>query len=143
SAAVTGSRRESPTGCQGRRCGAIAGESERSATGLVAGGRIALDQFGRVEVVLPVAWLVPLVEKVGIKRHKQSLARLIVLQTKHVFRLVLHFTAAMAMLDPDTIVENHHLPERVVVVELQRNFLAAFASLVQQGNAGGNLLLKG
>ncbi|MNE59552.1 hypothetical protein D3C80_1546520 [compost metagenome] len=49
----------------------------------------------------------------------------------------------MAMLDPGKVVEDDNLPERVVVVELQRNFLSTSAALVQERNAGGKFLLKG
>src|SRR2546422_5257785 len=60
--------------------------------GLVPGG-VAVHQLVAVEVVLGVAALVPALQEVGVERHEQAAARIVVLQREHVFRLLVELAA--------------------------------------------------
>src|SRR5205807_87202 len=96
--------------------------AQRRTPGLVAGG-VAVHELVALEVVLGVAGLVPALKEVGVERDEQASARIAMLQRKHVLRLLVELAAAVAVLHPDVVAEDDDLPERLLVVELQRDFL--------------------
>src|SRR2546427_1977470 len=109
--------------------------------GLVPGG-VAVHQLAAVEVVLGVAVLVPALEEVSVERDEQAAARIVVLQREHVLRLLVELAAVVAVLHPDVVPENDDLPERLLVVELERDLLAELAQLCQVPDAGLNLAVE-
>src|SRR5256885_14791398 len=74
--------------------------AQRRTPGLVPGG-VAVHQLAAVEVVLGVAALVPALQEVGVERHEQAAARIVVLQREHVLRLLVELAAVVAVLHPD------------------------------------------
>src|SRR5205807_858683 len=91
--------------------------AQRRTPGLVAGG-VAVHQLVALEVVLGVAALVPALEEVRVEGNEQAPARIVMLQRKHVLRLLVELAAMVAVLHPYVVAEDDDLPERLLVVEL-------------------------
>ena len=125
----------------GRNSIAVDRHAEGGAPAFVS-GLIAIDQFIGREIVFRMAGLAPLVEEVHIEGDVQSLARIAVLQREYVFRLMFHFVPGMAMLHPHVVAEDDYFPERLMLVEFQRDLLACLAQFRQVGDAGLDFLVK-
>src|SRR6267378_4202256 len=115
--------------------------AQRRTPGLVPGG-VAVYQLAAVEVVLGVAALVPALEEIGVEGNEQAAARIAVLQREHVLRLLVELAAVVAVLHPDVVAEDDDLPERLLVVELQRDLLAELAQLREVRDAGLDLAVE-
>src|SRR6266480_3560817 len=115
--------------------------AQRRSHGLVPGG-VAVHQLVTVEVVLGVAALVPALEEVGVEGNEQAAARILALQGEYVLRLLVELAAVVAVLHPDVVAEDDDLPERLLVVELQRDLLAELAQLREVRDAGLDLAVE-